>query len=275
MDNQLKLFLDSSVAYDLAIDFVEVNGVDVEIQEKQIEEPCADKDHCLYSANFSELVVLTVSFTNLAISLTSFATLIINSKFAQVENQSQSSNTSTHKQSIEVGDKTILLSSFSNTQALIDFVQEEFRYQQRLYENQVASLEKVASRPINIVNKAENNSMSKTFNNNFQKPRIANFANQLDGNARQQANQYNYTPEQKQTLAEAAAEIQSLLSQLEQNNPNASEAEQKAFVNAAIPQTRKERFLNALQAGGKEALKEFLDNPYLNVAIAVIEGWKE
>jgi len=61
---------------------------------------------------------------------------------------------------------------------------------------------------------------------------------------------------------------------LEVNNPTATEAEQKAFVTAAVAPTRRARVLTALQAGGKEALKEFLDNPYLNVAIAIIEGWK-
>lgn len=85
---------------------------------------------------------------------------------------------------------------------------------------------------------------------------------------------HNYASEREPTLAEAAAEIQQLLTQLEETNPTATEAEKQAFVNRAIPPTRRERFLNALQAGWKEALKEFLDNPYLNVGIAVLEGWK-
>ncbi len=79
---------------------------------------------------------------------------------------------------------------------------------------------------------------------------------------------------QKQTLAEAAAEIQSLLKQLEETNPTATEAEQKAFVTAAIPPTRREQFLGALQAGWKEAIREFLGKSYLNVGIATLEGWK-
>lgn len=87
--------------------------------------------------------------------------------------------------------------------------------------------------------------------------------------------QYNYLPEQRQTLVEAAEEIQQLLKQLEKTTPTATEAEKKAFVTAAILPTRRKRFVNALEAGGKEALKEFLDNPYLNVGIAILEGWKE
>jgi uncharacterized coiled-coil protein SlyX len=79
---------------------------------------------------------------------------------------------------------------------------------------------------------------------------------------------------QKQTLAEAAAEIQGLLEQLEEINPNATEAEQKAFVTAAISPTRREQFLSALQAGWKEAIKEFLEQSYFSIAIATLEAWK-
>ncbi|MBD1934160.1 MULTISPECIES: hypothetical protein [Cyanophyceae] len=120
-------------------------------------------------------------------------------------------------------------------------------------------------------------SESDTFNNNFSQPNIANFANKNEDNARQQAkvNQYSYASEQKQTLAEAAGEIQRLLKQLEETNPTATEAEQKAFVTASIPRTKRERVVSAVQAAGKEALKELLDNSYLNVAIAAIEDWKE
>lgn len=79
---------------------------------------------------------------------------------------------------------------------------------------------------------------------------------------------------QKQTLSEAAAEIQELLQQLEETNPKATEAEQTAFVTAAIPLTRREHFLGALQAGWQEAIQEFLEQPYLHIGIATLEGWK-
>ncbi|NES86562.1 MAG: pentapeptide repeat-containing protein [Moorea sp. SIO2B7] len=84
----------------------------------------------------------------------------------------------------------------------------------------------------------------------------------------------NYPPEQKQNLAEAAAEIQQLLQQLEKNNPTATEAQQEAFVSAAIAPTKKERLINAIKEGGQGAIEEFLDNPYLNLAIRIIKGWR-
>ena len=79
---------------------------------------------------------------------------------------------------------------------------------------------------------------------------------------------------QKQTLAEAAREIQELLQQLEATNPTATEAEQTAFITAAIEPTRREHFLGALQAGWKEVIQEFLDKSYLQISIATLEGWK-
>ncbi|MBD2303299.1 hypothetical protein H6G28_32875 [Nostoc sp. FACHB-190] len=69
--------------------------------------------------------------------------------------------------------------------------------------------------------------------------------------------------------------MQQLLKQLAETNPDATEAEQKAFVSAVIPPIRRERFFNALKAAGKAAIEEFLDNPYVNVVVATIEGWQE
>ncbi len=88
-------------------------------------------------------------------------------------------------------------------------------------------------------------------------------------------NQNIYASPEKQSLAEAMVEIQTLLKQLEQINPTATETEQTAFVTAAIPVTRRQRAVGALQAGGKTAIAEFLENPYINVAIAIVEGWRD
>jgi hypothetical protein len=90
-----------------------------------------------------------------------------------------------------------------------------------------------------------------------------------------EGNQNIYAPEQKQILAEAAAEIQKLLKQLEESNPTATVEQQQAFVDLAVSPTLKAKFVSALQAGRKEAVKEFLDNPYFNVGVAILEGWQE
>jgi len=85
---------------------------------------------------------------------------------------------------------------------------------------------------------------------------------------------HNYAPEQKQTLAEAAAEIQNLLKQLEQTNPSATEAQQIEHINDETTPKFKKRVVGALQATGEAAIDEFvLENKYLKVAKAAIKGW--
>lgn len=80
--------------------------------------------------------------------------------------------------------------------------------------------------------------------------------------------------EQKQTLAEAAAEIQQLLRQLEKTNPSATEAEQVAYVDVAVQSSLKQRTIAALKAGGETAIDEFfLENKYLKVGKAVVKAW--
>jgi uncharacterized protein YjbI with pentapeptide repeats len=104
---------------------------------------------------------------------------------------------------------------------------------------------------------------------------IGNLADTVKDNARQQTNQYNYESPEKQSLAEAAIEIQRLLKVLEETNPTATEADKKNFVSLAVSPTLKQRAVGALQSGGKAALEEFLDNPYVNVGVAIVEGWRE
>lgn len=125
-----------------------------------------------------------------------------------------------------------------------------------------------ATRPINV-----ERIMSDTYNNNFHKPNISNFANKIADNARQQANQNIYTSEQKQTLADASAEIQRLLKQLEQNNPTANETEKIAYVNDETTPSWKRRVIGALEGLSEAAIEEFLDNSYINIGKAIIKGW--
>jgi hypothetical protein len=86
---------------------------------------------------------------------------------------------------------------------------------------------------------------------------------------------HNYTPEQKQTLAEAA-EIQQLLYQLSQSYPTTDEA-----VTEAIHQeirrnlTLRARLQSALKAGGLEALKAIFNHPLFSIPAETIKGWLE
>ncbi len=90
----------------------------------------------------------------------------------------------------------------------------------------------------------------------------------------------NYNPQQKQNLAEAAAEIQQLLNQLGQSYPTSTPLEKQIAVTEALKQinsnsTLKARVLGALKAGEAEALKELVDHPLVNILLATLEGWQD
>ncbi|MDZ8189903.1 MAG: pentapeptide repeat-containing protein [Nostoc sp. ChiSLP02] len=135
--------------------------------------------------------------------------------------------------------------------------------------NLVEIIRQQATIPINV----EHIIMSEIYNNDNKGANIGNFANKNEDNARQQANQYIHLSEQKQTLAEAAAEIQKLLKQLQQKNPTATQAEQIAYVNDETTPSWKRRTIGALQGLSETAIEEFLDNPYINIGKAIIKGW--
>ncbi|MEH2355947.1 pentapeptide repeat-containing protein [Nostoc sp.] len=99
-------------------------------------------------------------------------------------------------------------------------------------------------------------------------------AHQIGGNIT------NYNPEQKQNLAEAAADIQQLLNQLGQSYPINTPLEKQIAVTEALKQidnnpTLKARVIGALKAGGTEALKELVDHPLVNILLATLEGWQD
>ncbi len=83
-----------------------------------------------------------------------------------------------------------------------------------------------------------------------------------------------------QNLAQAAAEIKTLLDQLsEEYNPNTVTGQTKIST-AAIEQikqnpTLKDRVIKAIKEGGAEALKEAIDHPAVTVFIAAFKGFAE
>ncbi|NJL21116.1 MAG: pentapeptide repeat-containing protein, partial [Leptolyngbyaceae cyanobacterium SM1_3_5] len=139
----------------------------------------------------------------------------------------------------------------------------------------------LASRTIDVRAIAVSESKpNETYNNDLRGANIANYANKLEGNARQQAKQYNYTAEQKQTLAEAAADIQQLLEQLSQTYPTTTQAEKLAVAAKAAEEIEanpvlRSRVIGALKAGGVEALKELVDHPLVTILLAALEGWQQ
>lgn len=84
---------------------------------------------------------------------------------------------------------------------------------------------------------------------------------------------YNITKE-RQSLTEAAAEIERLLKQLEETNPTATEPEQIAYINVATNPDIKQRAIAAFKVGTETAIDEFvLENKYLKVVKAILKSW--
>lgn len=132
--------------------------------------------------------------------------------------------------------------------------------------------------------KSESNLMSEFRKSKYDQSQssFGNVVDQAHGGSdiRGIGTQHNYAPEQKQTLAEAAAEIQQLLEQLSQTYPTTTTAEKMAVVAEAAEQieknpTLKARVINALKLGGTEALKETINHPLVNILMAIFEGWQD
>lgn len=118
----------------------------------------------------------------------------------------------------------------------------------------------------------KNSKLGKLIMNNTGDTYNVGQAGAVGRNARSDNNKF-FQSKQKQTLAEAAAEIQKLLKQLEHTNPSATEIEKIAYVNDETTPSFKRRFVGALQAGGEAAIEEFFDNPYINVVKAIVKYW--
>ncbi|MEA5532792.1 COR domain-containing protein [Crocosphaera sp. XPORK-15E] len=93
-------------------------------------------------------------------------------------------------------------------------------------------------------------------------------------------NVYNNTQEQKQNLAEAAAQIQQLLKQLETSYPTDTFNGKVALANQIVEEINNDlplskRILSALQAGGVQALDSLLDHPAASFVIGALEDWKD
>lgn len=114
---------------------------------------------------------------------------------------------------------------------------------------------------------AENQKIQQTFN--ITGP-ITGFAGNVEGD------QHNYAPEQRQNLAEAAAEIQQLIYQLAQKNATSDEAIAEA-IHQEIRRnpTLRARLIGALKAGGLEALKAIFNHPLFSIPAETVKGWLE
>ncbi|BDA76310.1 hypothetical protein CAL7716_104760 (plasmid) [Calothrix sp. PCC 7716] len=120
-------------------------------------------------------------------------------------------------------------------------------------------------------------------NNNFSGANFPGVVNFGENRGTQIGIQHNYT--QEQNLAQAAAEIQELLKQLEVSNPTVTQIQQQAVIVKKVEEhirrnpTIRDRLWSALKAGGIEALKQALDaiyeNPLVIISVETIKGFLE
>jgi hypothetical protein len=150
-----------------------------------------------------------------------------------------------------------------------------------IYKSQIEVLRNLfethLERPITIQNNLEAKTVTDQSN---AQTRNVSFNAPIQGTGYAEGDSYYYaSPEQKQSLVEAAAEIQKLLEQLSQTYPSSTAPEQIVVAAKAIEEIEdrpelKQRIIEALRLGGSEALKEMIDNPVINVLLAAIEGWR-
>ena len=147
--------------------------------------------------------------------------------------------------------------------------------QQDLLEKFEDIIKLLATRNIQITNTADNKYMTETNKSKYDlsSANVGGFVDTAQGESSQKFTQNNYISQQKQTLAQAATEIQKLLENLEQSNPNATVKQKQTYVDIAISPTLKAKCISALQAGGEAAIDEFLSNPYIKVLASMIRGW--
>ncbi|MCC3409350.1 MAG: hypothetical protein JGK17_28085 [Microcoleus sp. PH2017_10_PVI_O_A] len=90
----------------------------------------------------------------------------------------------------------------------------------------------------------------------------------------------NYSPEQRQTLADAAKEIQELLDQLSQTYSTKTYVEKHEVATKAMEEIQKKpdvkkKVLKALKAGGVAALMELTNNPVVKILTPMLESLLE
>lgn len=70
-----------------------------------------------------------------------------------------------------------------------------------------------------------------------------------------------------------AEKILQLFRDLEQTNPGATEEEKYNFIISSIPQATMVRLQTTLKAGSIETIKQIINNPFVNIIIAMIQAW--
>jgi hypothetical protein len=172
-------------------------------------------------------------------------------------------------------DNSIQLSQKNHNREIIHSLQSE---KIEIYKKQSAEAMELAklaaSRPINIT-QTQGNNMAGDRNIH-----MGDKGNYIERNEGDYVQGNKYMGEEKQTLAEAAAEIQALLKQLEETYPTDSTANQMVVAAKAVEKiegnpTLKQKAISAVTEGGIAAFEKAIDNPAGAFIAGAVKGWKE
>ncbi|MEL6555358.1 MAG: hypothetical protein AAFQ63_18140 [Cyanobacteria bacterium J06621_11] len=118
-----------------------------------------------------------------------------------------------------------------------------------------------------------------TINNDLRGASVANFANQLDGNARQQVKQKNYTDKHHRMTIEVAEEMRQLLERISSTLPTSSVSDRMQVATNAIAHIENDpnmakRVLKCLNADSSAVLKQHLYHPFASFILLALEELK-
>jgi hypothetical protein len=120
----------------------------------------------------------------------------------------------------------------------------------------------------------ENQSASNIFSQD--QYHATSYPNEFVNNTSQQIAVLDYAPEERQSLAEAAAEIQQLFYQLAQTNTISTEVViSTIYQEIKRNPTLEAKLENTLKAGGLEALKAIFNHPLFSIPVETVKGWLE
>ena len=123
----------------------------------------------------------------------------------------------------------------------------------------------------------DNQPVNNHTTNNLQNANIANFANELNDNARQQANQHIH-PVHQQNLADAVRDIKALFAELDKTHDKTTTGGQMMIAAEAVKAvegqpTLRKRIVNALKEGGTTAIENAIDHPAVKPFVAAAKGF--
>lgn len=257
-----EIFVEPISIPDLLMDLYQIDGIEVRLPTQELSKPDVEKisgsdemgETPSLHIEFAELAPVIICISGTATALTSLAAAILNYKSAKI-NSTEKQNSP--KAIIKVEETIIEIENFADPEKLADYIN-------KILNNQNTNKSIHVQGNI-IMNDFKNNSINQSHFGSG------------DNVARDKNTNHNYN--NSQDLPQAAAEIQTLLEQLEKTYPTNSTDEKMEIATKAIQHINNNpklasKILSALRSGGISALDSLLDHPAASFVIGALEDWK-